>query len=43
VEEVEAQLAGVEALALADEDLDLVLPSDGFETLTPNGASADAD
>ena len=43
VEEVEAQLAGVEVLALADEDLDLVLPSDGFETLTPNGASADAD
>lgn len=43
VEEVEAQLAGVDKLSLADEDLDLVLPSDGFQTLTPNRTSADVD
>jgi hypothetical protein len=30
---VEAQLAGAAALTLRDEDLDLVLPSEGFEAL----------
>ena len=32
-EAVGAQLAGAAALTLRDEDLDLVLPSEGFEAL----------
>eukprot|EP01043_Picozoa_sp_COSAG02_P045253 COSAG02_NODE_4121_length_5748_cov_4.624358_4_plen_294_part_00 len=43
VEEVEAQLAGVDELSLADGDLDLVLPSDGFETLRPTETSSGVD
>ena len=39
VDEVEAQLAGVAALELGDDDLDLVLPKEGFDTLAgqPSG------
>ena len=36
-EAVEAQLASAAALTLCDEDLDLVLPSEGFEALPPPG------
>lgn len=45
VEDVAAQLAAVEQLALDDDDLDLVLPSDGFEisTLRPALASSVVD
>lgn len=41
VDAVEAQLAGVAALELGDDDLDLVLPSEGFETLAGQPAGED--
>lgn len=43
VEDVEAQLAGMGALSVTDDDLDLVLPSDGFETLQPSASSNSVD
>ena len=42
-EDVEAQLAATEALSITDDDLDMVLPRDGFETLRPSVPSSSVD